>query len=129
MSGVVSGVTGAAPIWNDLMSYVLEGTMVALPKKPDSVISRSVCNATGFLPGVDGAPDRCSVRQELFLKNQTPKKSEQGRQKVFIDKGTNNLAKPGQTENVEEREEVIVTDALNNKYCVTCPQPTPTPVP
>lgn len=129
MSGVVSGVTGAAPIWNDLMSYLLENKTVPLPVRPADVISRAVCSNSGLLPPPNDTPDRCSIRQELFIKGQEPKKADQGRQKVFIDKTTNNLAKPGQTENVEERMEVIVTDALNNKYCLTCPRPSAAPTP
>lgn len=127
MSGLVSGVTGAAPIWNDLMSYVIQGQTVPIPKRPVDVVSRTICSNTGFLP-VEGA-EGCPTRQELFVRGQEPKKSTEGRTKVFIDKTTNDLAKPGQVENVEERMEIVVTDALNNKYCVTCPQPTPTPTP
>lgn len=129
MSGLVSGVTGAAPIWNDLMSYVLKGTTVSAPKRPVDVVSRAVCSNSGLLPPADGTPDRCPVRQELFIKGQEPKKIGEGRVKVFIDKTTNDLAKPGQTENVEERMEVVVTDALNNKYCVTCARISPSPTP
>jgi len=127
MTGIVSGVTGAAPIWHKIMSHVLEGKKVSWPRQPFDVIGKSVCNTSGLLPAA--GDNRCGMRFEYFIKGTEPKKSEQTRQKVLIDKGTNDLAKPGQTENVEEREEIIVTDPLNNRYCLSCPHPSPTPKP
>lgn len=127
MTGIVSGVSGAAPIWHKIMSHVLEGKKASWPRQPFEVIGRSVCNASGLLPA--SGQERCGMRFEYFMKGTEPKKSEQARQKVLIDKGTNDLAKPGQTDNVEEREEIIITDPLNNRYCLSCPRPTPTPKP
>lgn len=127
MSGIVSGVTGAAPIWHILMSHLLEGKHSAPPKMPSSIISKSVCSNSGLMPSSD--TDQCPTRTEYFIKGIEPKSTYAGKQKVFIDKGTNDLAKPGQTDNVEEREEYIITDPLGNKYCATCPHSTPTPTP
>lgn len=127
MGSIVSGVTGAAPIWNDIMRYLVKDKAVIPLKRPPSVIQRVVCSTSGLIPPPDGTPDRCPVRSEYFLKDAQPTKIDPGRQKVFIDKGTGNLAKPGQTENIEEKEEIIVTDPLNNRYCLTCPHPSPTP--
>jgi hypothetical protein len=58
-----------------------------------------------------------------------PKQVDPGKQKIFWDKAANVPAKPGQTDNVEERMERVITDPLGNKYCVTCPHPEPTPKP
>lgn len=124
MSGVVSGVTGAAPIWNDLMSYLLKDHPARPLNKPVDVVGRNVCSYSGLLPSSEGS---CPTRFEYFIKGTEPRKIDTGRQKVFIDKTTNDLAKPGQTENVEEREEIVVTDSLNNRYCVSCAHPTPSP--
>lgn len=129
MSGIVSGVTGAAPIWNALMSHMLDGKTVAQLKQPADVVQRIVCSTTGLPPGPEGSPEGCAVRREYFLKDVQPKRVNLTRQKVFIDKGTNDLAKAGQTENVEEREETILVDPMGNRYCVSCPRPTPTPKP
>ncbi len=126
MSNIVSGVTGAAPIWHTLMTHVLGDKPLETPVKPSNVVGMNVCSTSGLLPP---SPDKgsCPTRFEYFIKGTQPRRSDAGLQKVFIDKTTNDLAKPGQTENVEEREEVIITDALNNRYCVTCSHPTPTP--
>lgn len=126
MSNIVSGVTGAAPIWNTLMTYVLGDKPIEKPVKPDNVVGMNVCSNSGLLPP-SSDKGSCPTRFEYFIKGTQPRRSDAGLQKVFIDKTTNELAKPGQTENVEERDEVIITDPLNNRYCVTCSHPSPTP--
>lgn len=128
MGSIVSGVTGAAPIWNTIMSHVLEGTKPEFPKKPNNVVGMNVCANTGLLPSnnPDGA---CPTRFEYFIKGMEPRRGSVSKQKVFIDKTTGGLAKPGQTENVEEKEELMVTDAVGDKYCGSCPQPSPSPTP
>jgi len=116
--------TGAAPIWNDIMTFLLEDNPAQRPVRPSSVVGMSVCAVSGLLPRRDSP---CPTRFEYFIKGSQPKMSDPGKQKVFIDKNTNDLAKPGQTENVEEREQFILTDVTGAKYCLDCPHPTPTP--
>ncbi|MBI4097043.1 MAG: PBP1A family penicillin-binding protein [Candidatus Levybacteria bacterium] len=129
MSGIVSGVTGAAPIWHVLMAHMLDGKTVAALKQPVDVVQRQVCVPTGQIAPAEGSPDRCQTRAEYLLKGVTPKSIKLERQKVFVDKGTHDLAKPGQTDNVEEKEETIMIDPLGNRYCVSCPRPTPSITP
>lgn len=129
MSNIVSGVTGAAPIWNKIMSHLLKIKAASWPLRPYDVVGKYVCSTSGLIPPADGTPDRCPVRFEYFVKGTEPKIVDHGRQKVFIDKTTNNLAKTGQTDNVEERDEVIITDPLKNRYCLSCSHPEPTPTP
>ena len=98
--------------------------------KPDNVVGATVCATSGLLPEPAGSPYVCPTRYEYFIKGTVPRMVEKGSQKIFIDKETNRLAKPGQTENVEEKDAVIVTDPTGDSYCVTCPQPQePTPTP
>lgn len=129
MSNIVSGVTGAAPIWNKTMRMLLKEKPASAPKRPYDVIGMHVCSTSGLLPPPEGTPDRCPTHFEYFIKGMEPKSVDPGRQKVFIDKGTNDLAKPNQTENVEERMEIVVTDPLKNRYCLTCPHPSPSEAP
>ncbi len=130
MGGVISGVSGASPIWNKIMSKILEGKKTSPPSKPQNVARISVCRQTGLLPQEGQS---CETKGEYFIRNKIPKKIDLGKQKVFIDKGTNDLASAGQTDNVEEREEYIVQDPLGDKYCLSCPHPelspSPTPTP
>jgi membrane carboxypeptidase/penicillin-binding protein len=127
MNGLVSGITGAAPIWHDLMSHLLEGRTAQKPIQPGNVISRIICSDSGLIPQAGG--DTCPTRSEYFIKGMEPKQLDPGRQKIFWDKVANVPAKAGQTENVEERMERVITDPLGNRYCVTCPHPSPTPTP
>ncbi len=123
MRGVTSGVTGAAPIWNKIMTKLLEGTKKEPLQQPQSVVGRAVCSMSGLLPPPEGTPDRCPTHYEYFLKDHVPTKTDPGRTKVFINKETGGLAKEGQTENIEEKDEVIITDPTGDRYCASCPQP------
>jgi membrane peptidoglycan carboxypeptidase len=127
MSGVVSGITGAAPIWHNIMAELVKRkTPKALPK-PDTVVGRSVCNDGSTPP--EGST--CASHFEYFMAGNYKTGAKTERKKVFIDKGTQDLAKPGQTDNVEEQEKTIVTDALGDQYCVDCahPEANPSPTP
>ena len=129
MSGVVSGLTGAAPIWNKLMTHVLANIEPKSPPKPADIVSRQVCATTGLNPSADPS-NACPTRYEYFIKGTetrtsfTPVKTA-----VWIDKITGNLAKEGQTDNLEAKDELIMTDPLGNKFCISCPTPTPSPAP
>lgn len=129
LRGVVSGITGAAPIWNDIMGKLLEDTTPEEISRPDSVVGMSVCSTSGLIPQPEGSPYRCPTRFEYFLKTNLPKNTDPGMTKAFIDKGTNRLPEDGKTDNLEERDVVIVTDPNGDKYCVTCPGPEPSPTP
>lgn len=123
MRGVASGITGATPIWNKIMSNLLEGTPKEPIQQPPSVVGRVVCSSSGLLPPPEGTPDSCPTHFEYFLKDNVPTQPDPGRTKVFVNKDTGALAEEGQVENIEEKEEVIVTDPTGDRYCVTCPRP------
>lgn len=127
MNNIASGITGAAPIWHDIMTYLLEDKTSHPSSRPPNVIQKKVCSISGLLPPADGTPNRCETRFEYFIKGTEPYRIDPGLQKARIDKTTNDLAAPGQTDNVEERDSIVVTDATNQIYCVTCPHPSPTP--
>lgn len=132
MRGIVSGVTGAAPIWHDIMAHLIDGTKPQPPIKPDDVFGTYVCTDTGQIAPADGTPNRCPTRFEYFIKGKENTHARIVKEKVFIDKGTQAIAAPGQTDNVEEQEKTIVYDATGDKYCVDCAHPellTPTPTP
>jgi len=132
MSGLVSGITGAAPIWHDLMAHVLENRTSEPFQRPSGIVQKAICSISGLLPQADPTT-RCPTRFEYFIKGTEPKMTDPGNQKVFVDKTTNELAKPGQTDNVEQKDELMVKDATGESYCVTCahpelaPSPTPKP--
>ncbi|MCL5439182.1 MAG: penicillin-binding protein [Patescibacteria group bacterium] len=129
MTGLVSGITGAAPIWHKIMANLLKDKTIESPQKPEDVIQKAVCSTSGFIPPSDGTPNRCPTRFEYFIKGTEPKTVDPGQQKVWIDKSTNDLVKQGQTDNAEMRDEVVVKDPNGDFYCLTCPHPTEPPKP
>jgi penicillin-binding protein 1C len=123
-SALVSGITGAAPIWNKLMQHVLAGQPDVWPKQPESVVGAQICAMSGLLPpnpdpNASGADKGCATRFEYFIKGTVPNERENFTQNVLIDKTTNNLATPGQTDNVEMQSHQIITDKISN-YCLDC---------
>lgn len=128
MNGLVSGITGAAPIWHDLVAHLLQGKIAEIPQKPTGVMQKYVCSNSGTFAPPDN-PSFCPTRLEYFIKGLEPKMGKVGQENVWIDKTTNDLSKPGQTDNIELKPETIVSDPLDNKYCLTCNHPTPNPSP
>jgi 1A family penicillin-binding protein len=129
MSNIVSGITGAAPIWNDIMSYLLANKIPHPISRPPGVIQKKICSLSGLIPPADGTPNRCETRFEYFISGTEPNKIDPGMQSVKIDKATQDLAAPNQTDNIENKDQIIVTDVTGQNYCVTCPHATPTPTP
>lgn len=130
---LTSGVTGAAPIWNEVMKYVLKNQPDLWPLRPDTVVGKQVCWDTGAIASkTPDGKDNCSVRFEYFIKGtENLAQAVVSRQQVLINKDNNKLAKPGDG-NVEMQEKTIMKDPFTS-YCVDCAQdfaiPTPTPSP
>jgi membrane peptidoglycan carboxypeptidase len=129
MSGLVSGITGAAPIWNDIMSHLLKDKTPEPMSRPPSVIQKSICSDTGALPPPPGSGATCPTRFEYFIKGTEPTMGEPSAQNVMVDKNTQDLPAKGQTDNLESKSEVVYTDPTGDRYCLTCPHPMPTPTP
>lgn len=70
MSRIASGVTGASPIWNKIMSSVLNAEPSIDWKTPDGVSKVNICSVTGTLPC-----NGCPTRQEWFLDESKPTKA------------------------------------------------------
>lgn len=116
---LVSGVTGAAPIWNKLMRKMLEKQPDIWPKQPDGIVGAQICTMTGLLPPNDGDDKGCGTRFEYFIKGTVPTEREKIRQPVIVDKNTKNIALPNQTENIEVQDQDLIRDSLS-VYCLTC---------
>jgi len=125
---LVSGVTGAAPIWNKIIRKALEDKPDVWPKQPDGIVGAQICTTSGLLPPKDGDGDRgCPTRFEYFIKGTVPTERESLRQSVLIDKSTNDLAAPGKTDNVEMQDHTVLKDPLS-VYCLDCQHPDNKPV-
>jgi len=116
---LVSGVTGAAPIWNKLMTRALANQPDILPKQPESVVGAQICAITGLLPGDSG----CSTRYEYFIKGTIPFQVENLKQSVVIDRDTGDIVEPNKPDaNVEVTEHQIIRDPVS-QWCLDCPHP------
>ena len=127
---LASGITGAAPIWNEITTEVLKDKVNEAFKVPSGVVGIEICSTSGG-PKKDG----CANRFEYFLTGTEPKQDALVRAKVWIDKETGKVVAAG-SPNAEEKEELIVKDPyLKEDYCASCPQvfpqasPAPSPAP
>jgi penicillin-binding protein 1C len=132
MSGLVSGITGAAPIWNDIMSHLLKGRVPEPISRPPGIIQKAVCSDTGLSTTTGTAG--CPTRFEYILKGTENVKGQITTGDTPVDKTTQDLPAKGQVDNLETKSETIYTDPTGDRFCLTCPHPslispTPTPAP
>ena len=127
MSGLVSGITGAAPIWNDIMSHLLKGKSPEPLSRPPDIIQKNVCSDTGLATGSTGAT--CPTRFEYMLKGTEASKGQVVTGDTQVDKTTQDLPAKGQTDNLDTKNETLYIDPTGDKYCLSCPHPTPSPTP
>ncbi len=119
MGYLVSGTTGAAPIWNQIMTKVLENKAVKRFPKPAGLITMSVCNLTGQLPPEEG----CELHNELFKKEFVPKLRVPLQNNILIDKTTNKIVKEGEDNpNAEWQKRLSVQDVTGEWVCLDCPK-------
>jgi len=119
MSGVVSGTSGAAPIWNKIMTKLLEDKLIKHFAKPEGVIGATVCNLTGQLPPDEG----CDSYYEYFKKEFLPDKKVPLRNTILIDKTTGQPIKKGENNpNAQWQEHAAVGDVTGEWVCLDCPQ-------
>lgn len=70
MSRIASGVTGASPIWNKIMTSLLDGSPSIDWKAPNGISKVNICTLTGTLPC-----NGCPTKQEWFLDELKPTKA------------------------------------------------------
>jgi membrane carboxypeptidase/penicillin-binding protein PbpC len=126
---LVSGVTGAAPIWHDLMSYLLLFKADHPQPEPPGISKTYVCNVSGVYPS-DENP--CDTRSEIFWEEAMPKTVNQTRKNIWVNKDTglpaftntgDPNAPPVDVNNLELREHTVVSDDFVTDFCLDCPWP------
>jgi len=124
MSAVASGVTGASPIWNKIMSFVLKDKKQNWPAKPEGVIGASICILSGMAPGDSG----CQTRFEYFLEGTVPKDQEFLKKSILINKTNGQPIQPEELPKnqplpdwVEYQEHNVIIDPLGTIFCLDCP--------
>jgi len=115
---LTSGVTGAAPIWNRVMTSVLKNQPDLWLIRPDTVVGKQVCWDSGDLAvkGDDGK-ENCSSRFEYFIKGTEPKESHI--QKATVPVTKDDKLAPANWPEVEMKEKTIIKDMFG-MYCVDC---------
>ncbi len=117
MRGVVSGISGAAPIWNKIMTQLLIDKTVKKPVVPTDIIGINVCNLTGGAVPEGG----CDSRYEYFNKKFLPKIIN-SRMNVLINKDTGRIVRDNEVApNAEWQDHIVVTDISGIRVCLDCP--------
>lgn len=119
---LVSGVTGAAPIWHDIMSYILSGKESILPEKPSAVATAMVC-ATGMPPeeSEEVSPDCQPIHQELYWKESKPSNSKVIHKEVWIKPETGLPPAYGEhAEGLVLEKHTLYQDPATALYCSDC---------
>lgn len=131
MSGAVSGVSGASPIWNKIIKATLDKAEKgaydpsqkghAWQTQPDNVIGASICADTGGIPSSDPANPGCPVRFEYFLKGTVPTSSYVYNQDVFINNASGQIASPSDPpDQIHPETKTLYTDPNGVNYCINC---------
>lgn len=133
---LTSGITGAAPIWNKVMTFVLKNQTDLWPVRPQDVVGRQVCWESGNLlnKNPDGS-ESCKGRFEYFIKG-----TENLSNDTKIEKNTVPVNRDtGKMTTVEDpahemKEKTIIKDKFST-FCADCtpdypvPSESPTPTP
>jgi penicillin-binding protein 1C len=102
MSNIASGVTGASPIWNRIMSAALKESSQHWPVQPPDVIGGLVCSVSGYR----ATEENCQPRYEYFLTGTIP-----AYQTDLRDPKHNNYQ--------------VIYDPLRTPWCLDCPESLP----
>lgn len=146
MSYLASGITGAAPIWHDIMEYILKDKETIWPDKPVDVKIGNVC-LTGMPPEaglgtllVSSGDDENSINitntdtdpiasceskgQELYWESSKPSYSGTFRKEYWIRAETGLPPKEGEeTTDLNLEEHSFYYDPLTKLYCADCNRP------
>lgn len=112
----ISGVTGAAPLWAEVMNWAImhykEGTPTNF-SRPDDIEEHVICSVSGTKPS-----DMCSNQtSEIFARSQPPKDDDEDLWKeIAIDTWTNLKAGPACSEYTEEALTMNVQDKWAKKW-------------
>jgi len=98
----VTGLTGAAPIWNEVMRGLLQGHPDQPFARPAGLTQVEVCDLSGLLP-----TSACQhTRTEWFITGTEPTQSDSTYQQVWIDTLTNSIANDSTP--IERRKSITV---------------------
>ncbi|HEX6977242.1 MAG TPA: transglycosylase domain-containing protein [Patescibacteria group bacterium] len=138
MSGAVSGISGASPIWNKVIKNALDksekGTYDkeddghAWPKQPSNVVGATICANTGFVPTGPKDNPGCPTRFEYFIDGTVPASKDPDKTDLQLDKTTHAVASSKEVQEhpefVETQNHPVIFDPLKTLICLDCAMPT-----
>lgn len=98
----VTGLTGAAPIWYEVMRGLLQGRPDHSFTRPDGLTQVEVCDLSGLLP-TSACPN---THMEWFITGTEPTQMDSTYQQIWIDALTNSLADDSTP--IERRQSITV---------------------
>lgn len=118
MSYLASGITGAAPIFHDIMSLVLKNRESVVPERPSDVAQGNICPSG--LPPQPG--QSCSpIGTDLYWKASTPSASVMEKTNVWIKPETGLPFVSGEsTDGLVLEERTLYSDPVTKNYCADC---------
>ncbi len=124
MAYSADGITTAAPIWNDIMSYILKDKEAILLDKPDDVKAGMVC-VSGMPPSKESGEGCGSMTNDLYWEKSQPANSKQITKDMWIDPTTGQPPKYGeQKEGLILENHTLYTDPTGDSLCTNCILPT-----
>ena len=123
MSYVASGVTGASPIWNNIMKKLLKGVKDRPLVKPEMVKNFQVCNLTGLLAQQE---NQCESHNEFFIADLLPlgQSAFPTKQQVWVRRSDKFPVLPGdETIDRDLEEHTVVSDPFTQNFCLDCVYP------
>ncbi len=124
MSRVASGVTGASPIWNKIITYALKKLPQHWPLQPAGIQGALVCSLSG-LKAPDSPPPDCSPRYEYFISGTIPPVDTGSRRDIPVFRPTQAPATAKQLaenpDQIEIQNHSVITDPLGTMLCLDCP--------
>lgn len=84
----VTGLTGAAPIWHEIMRTVLQGHPNQPFVRPEGLVQVEVCDLSGLLP----TPTCPHTKMEWFIEGTEPTETDTFYKRVWVDSLTGQLA-------------------------------------
>ncbi len=133
MSGAVSGVSGASPIWNKVIKFALDKSEKgdydkdddghSWPLQPEEVVGATICADTGgAIPSGDPNNPGCPSRFEYFLAGTVPQSPLVKNQDLQLDKTNGQISgKDTLPENIQAENRPVYTDPIGGIYCMNCP--------
>lgn len=123
MSRVASGVTGASPIWNKIMTRTVADRPQRWPGQPVDVVGALVCNLSGLR--VPENPDpTCQPRYEYFISGTQPAFDAGSRRDIPMFKPTQTAATARQIQEnpdqIETQNHSVIFDPLGTMLCLDC---------